>query len=153
MSEISFERKPSVYLCQGCGIGEAISVSDLESTITGEMNIANCKSHPALCSEEGVSLIAKDVKGGETTQAIIGACSQRVMADKFTFEGAQSVRANLREQVAWTQKPGEENTQMLATDQLRMAVAQCEKIEPPQAHWEGVSSVPVCWWSAAVSAA
>ncbi len=134
------DKKPGIYLCEGCGIADAISMDELANTATTELGIANCQRHAAFCSDEGIAVIAKDVKAGETNQPIIAACSHRVMADKFTFEGAQTVRANLREQVAWTQPAGEENTQMLAADNLRMAAAQALKIDPPEAHWQGVVS-------------
>ncbi len=134
------ENKPGVYLCEGCGIAEAVSVDELEQMVTGELRVPVCKRHAALCSEEGVALIAEDVKAGEVTRAIIAACSPRVMADKFTFDGAMTVRANLREQVAWALPAGEEDTQMMAADNIRMAVAQAAKIEPPVPHWDGAVS-------------
>ncbi len=134
------ERKPGIYLCEGCGIADAISMDDLETLATGELKTAHCKRHAAFCSDEGVAIIEKDVSSGAVNQPVIAACSHRVMADKFTFDGAQTVRANLREQVAWTQPAQEEDTQMLASDNLRMAVAQAKKIDPPEPHGEGVVS-------------
>ena len=126
------ERKPGVYLCRGCGIGEAVSVDELETVATGERRIPICRQHDALCSEEGLALIKADIDSGEVNQAIIGACSPRVMTEKFGFFGALTVRANLREQVAWSQPAGEEDTQMLAADNLRMALGQAAKMDVPE---------------------
>ncbi|MEE8188310.1 MAG: hydrogenase iron-sulfur subunit [Kiloniellales bacterium] len=134
------DRKPGVYLCEGCGIAEAVSVDDLEQVASGELKVPACKRHAAFCSEEGVALIAKDIESGEVNQPIIVACSPRVMTDRFTFPDAQVIRANLREQVIWTQPPGEEDTQALAADNLRMAVAQAKNSDPPVPHGEGGAS-------------
>ena len=62
---------------------------------------------------------------------VVGACSPRVMADKFRFDGVSVVRANLREQVAWSHPPKNEDTDMLAADTIRMAAAQLSKTELP----------------------
>jgi quinone-modifying oxidoreductase subunit QmoB len=54
------------------------------------------------------------------------------MVDTFNFENCIVDRVNLREQVAWCQKPGEEDTQMMAEDYLRMGMAKVEKMELPE---------------------
>ncbi len=132
------ERKPGVYLCKGCGIGEAIDMAALEKVAGGEMKVPTCRSHGTLCSDEGVALIRQDIEAGAVNQAIIAACSPRVMTDRFAFNGgSQVVRVNLREQVAWSQPAGEENTNMMAADYVRMAVAQAKKISPPGPWTEG----------------
>ncbi len=132
-----FERKPGVYLCKGCGIGEGVSTDDLETLATGDLKIPTCRQHDVLCSDEGVEAISKDIADGTVNQAIIGACSSRVMNDKFRFNGTQVIRANLREQVVWSHPAGEEDTQMLAADHIRMGVAQAAKIAPPEPSKEG----------------
>ncbi|UCH75707.1 MAG: FAD-dependent oxidoreductase, partial [Rhodospirillales bacterium] len=126
------ERKPGVYICKGCGIGEAIDCDALESLASGDLKVPVCRQHDFLCGEDGVALIAKDVADGAVNQPIIAACSQRVMADRFDFDGAASVRTNLREWVAWARPAGEEDTQMAAADQIRMGVAQASKMTPPE---------------------
>ena len=131
------EKKTGVYLCQGCGIGGAVSAEALEKLVTGDLRVANCTRHSALCSDEGRAAIAGDIASGDINQAIIAACSPRVMADRFIFPGVHTVRVNLREQVAWTQPAGDEDTQALAADNIRMAVAQAAKMDPPMAHAGG----------------
>ncbi|MEE9209901.1 MAG: hydrogenase iron-sulfur subunit [Kiloniellales bacterium] len=133
------ERKTGVYLCEGCGIAEALSVDELERVATTELKIPACKRHAAWCSEEGVAVLAADVASGAVNQAIIVACSPRVMTDRFSFPGAQVIRANLREQVVWTQPPGAEDSQALAADNLRMAVAQAAKFDAPEPHGGGAN--------------
>jgi quinone-modifying oxidoreductase, subunit QmoB len=134
---MSDERKIGVYLCSGCGIGEAIEVDNLEKVARTECKAPVCKKHEFLCSEEGVKLIADDIVAGEVTHAIIGACSPRVMTDRFRFDGAQVVRANLREQVIWSHPANDEDTQMIADDQIRMAGAQAKRINAPEPWVEG----------------
>ncbi len=131
------DRKPGVYICKGCGIGEAVSADGLEQVATGDERMPLCRQHDFLCSDDGLAEIAKDVEAGEVNQAIVAACSPRVMTDKFQFGAAQVIRANLREQVAWTQPAGEEDTQMLAADNMRMAIAQARKSSPPEPSKDG----------------
>ncbi len=126
------DKQPGLYLCAGCGIGEAVSIDELETLATGDLKIPTCVKHDFLCGDDGVAAIAKDVADGTVNQPIIAACSHRVMTDRFEFDGAHVVRANLREQVAWSQPPGEEDTQMLAADQIRVAVAQAAKSAAPE---------------------
>ena len=70
-------------------------------------------------------------------QAVIAACSPRVNQDKFRFDGVQVIRANLREQVAWTQAPGADDTEMAAADYVRMAITEARKITVPVPYTEG----------------
>ena len=125
------EKKSGIYLCQGCGIGDAVNVDELEQVAKSEFRIGHCVKHKALCSEDGLAAIKKDLGDGTVNGMVIAACSHRVMADKFRFDGAAVVRANLREQVAWSQPPGEEDTQMLAADQVRMGLPQLSRTDLP----------------------
>jgi quinone-modifying oxidoreductase subunit QmoB len=128
---------PGVYLCSGCGIGDAVSVDALEQVASNEYKMPVCRQHDFLCGDEGRALIEADLADGSVNQPIIAACSPRVMTDRFTFDGVPAIRANLREQVAWTQAAGEEDTQMLADDYLRMAIAQAAGTLPTVAGPEG----------------
>ena len=126
------ERKPGVYLCKGCGIADAVDVDALEKIGKSEFRIGHCVTSRALCSPESVASMRKDIDDGAVNRLVVGACSPRVMADKFRFDGVPVVRANLREQVAWSQPPHAEDTEMLAADAIRMAAAQLSKTEQPQ---------------------
>ncbi len=137
---MSEDAKIGVYLCSGCGIGDAIDVDATAAIATDEMKAPLCKQHEALCSAEGVKLIADDLASGETTKPVIAACSQRVMTDKFGFDGVNVIRANLREQVVWCHTENDEDTQMLADDQVRMGVTQAGLSGLPEAYTEGAFS-------------
>ncbi|MFP5212534.1 MAG: FAD-dependent oxidoreductase [Acidobacteriota bacterium] len=123
------DKKIAVYICSGCGIGDALDVEQLGS-VAKESKAQICKNHPSLCSQEGVDLIKADIADGVNAM-VIGACSPRVMYDVFNFEGVILERANLREQVIWSQPAGEEDTQMMAEDYIRMHTTKVVKMELP----------------------
>ncbi|MEE8393201.1 MAG: hydrogenase iron-sulfur subunit [Rhodospirillales bacterium] len=129
--------KTGVYLCGGCGIGEAIDLDGLEKVAADEFKIPLCKRHDHLCGEEGLKTITGDIENGGVDKAVIAACSPRVMSDRFSLDGVQVVRANLREQVVWCHPANDEDTQMLAADQLRMAITQADRITLPEPWKEG----------------
>ncbi len=120
-----------VYLCSGCGIGDAIKMEALEKVATSEYHMECCKTHECFCKGEGLELIRKDVEGGVNTLTI-AACSQRVNNDVFNFGEDKIVsRVNLREHVAWSQKAQDEDTIMMAEDYLRMGIVRAQKHELP----------------------
>lgn len=120
------DKKTAVYICTGCGIGDALEVDKLSEMVSEEYSVPVCKDHPFLCGPEGVDLIKKDIEGEGVNAIVIAACSGRVNYDVFNF-GPDKIleRANIREHVAWSQPPKEEDTQMLAEDVLRMS---CSKV-------------------------
>jgi len=135
------DKKYCAYICSGCGIGDALDVDGLVSMVGKEMSM-DCKKHNFLCGEEGQKMIAADVEAGVNT-VVIGACSQRVMTKEFSF-GPQTitVRANLREQVVWSEMKPEEGKEPhkeakaflneTAADYVRMACTRAEKTELPE---------------------
>ncbi len=131
------EKKLGVYVCGGCGIAEAAPLAALEKVATKEFKAPLCRTHDYLCGEEGLKIIRDDAAAGAMNQAVIAACSPRVNQDKFRFDGVQVIRANLREQVAWTQPPGVDDTEMLAADYVRMAITEARKIKVPEPYTDG----------------
>jgi quinone-modifying oxidoreductase subunit QmoB len=125
------EKKTGLYICTGCGIGGALEVEALAEVAKSEFKVSVCKDHPYLCSAEGRALIKSDLDEAGVTTAVIAACSPRVMSDVFDF-GLDKVveRVNLREQVAWSQPAGEEDTRMMAEDQIRMGITKAEETLP-----------------------
>jgi quinone-modifying oxidoreductase subunit QmoB len=126
------EKKRAVYICTGCGIGDALDIEQLSNVATEEGSVAICRNHDSLCSKEGVELIKNDIENEGANTLIIAACSHRVMYDAFNFENCIVDRVNIREQVVWSQKPGDEDTQMMAEDYLRMAMAKVDNMELPE---------------------
>jgi len=140
------DKKYGVYICEGCGIGDAIDMKDL-CAVPEEEGLP-VKTHPVLCGKEGVALIEKDIADGTNT-LVIAACSRRVNYDVFKFDGCIVDRVNLREQVVWShprsefpalteeQKDDEEHFDrvlMLAEDYIKMGMARVEKVDLPEPH-------------------
>ncbi|MDF1613441.1 FAD-dependent oxidoreductase [Desulfurivibrio dismutans] len=135
------DKKYGVYICTGCGIGEALDVEGLSGI--AEENGMPVKTHEAVCSEAGRQVIKDDMANDGVNIPVICACSPRVWKEEFNFgEGTITVRANLREGVVWSmEKPSEERSQEvineftneLAQDYMRMACTQAKKIDIPEA--------------------
>jgi quinone-modifying oxidoreductase subunit QmoB len=125
-------KKQAVYFCTGCGIGEALDVQALVKVAKGEFRIQDVKEHSFLCGPEGVDLIKKDIEAGANT-VTIAACSERVCYDVFNFGPSVIVeRVPLRERVAWVQEPGDEDTNMMAEDYVRMGLSRAKATELPE---------------------
>lgn len=139
------DKKYGVYVCTGCGIGEALDMEDLVD-VPDEAGV-NCTTHPFLCSKEGVKLIQKDVDDKTVNAMVIAACSRRVNFDVFDFDNCIVERVNLREGVVWPhpretypmltqdQKDDEEHfdqVQMKAEDYIRMGMIRVEKVNLPE---------------------
>jgi len=135
------DKKYCAYICTGCGIGDSLDIEALTEVVSGEMSM-ECKTHSYLCGAEGRKLIEGDVAGGVNT-VVVGACSPRVMAREFDFgKDKITVRANLREQVVWSEvKPAEGQAphkeaaaflQETASDYMRMACTRAKKTLLPE---------------------
>ncbi len=124
-------KKLGVYICSGCGIGEALDTAKLAKVAQRESKAPVCLVHPCLCGSEGAGLIRKDLAENGVNTAVIAACSPRVKTEVFAFDsGIVLERVNLREHVAWCHQPKDEDTQMLAEDYLRMGAVKAQKSEP-----------------------
>ena len=126
------DKKIAVYICTGCGIGEALDIEQLSKVATSECKAAVCRNHPNLCSSEGAQIIKDDIANDGVNTVLVAACSPRVMYDVFNFEGTIMDRVNLREQVVWSHPANDEDTQMMAEDYLRMSAARMKQTELPE---------------------
>ena len=128
------EKKYGVYLCKGCGIGEAINFESLQKVIKKEGKIQFIKEHDIMCSPEARAMVLEDIKpeGEGINSLVIAACSPRVKYEELDFPNVLVERCNIRELVAWTQEPNTEETQNLAEDYLRMYCARIKKSELPE---------------------
>ena len=124
---MAVETKVGVYLCSGCGIGDAIDIDELSKVASDESKVTVCKSHNWLCSQEGIDLIKTDIEKEELNRTVICACSHRFLTDVFQFgEKVLTDRVSLRENVIWTHEKNNEDTQMLAADYVRMGIAKVQ---------------------------
>jgi len=126
------ENKIGVYICRGCDIAKSIDVEKLTEVATDEMKAPLCKAHDVLCSRDGIDMITADIAKEELNRVVIGACSPRAFPELFEFDGdVLTERLNLREQVAWSHAPNDEDTQMLADDYVRMSITRADATDPP----------------------
>ncbi|MCF8036660.1 MAG: FAD-dependent oxidoreductase [Desulfobacteraceae bacterium] len=138
-------KKYGVYVCKGCGIGDALDIDAICDVV--EEEALPCKTHGFLCSQEGVDFIKKDMEENGINTLVIAACSRRVNYNTFKFDGCIVERVNLREGVVWShprdqfpmlteeEKQDEENfdrVQMMAEDYVRMGMARVEKVKLPE---------------------
>ncbi|MBS3909629.1 MAG: hydrogenase iron-sulfur subunit [Actinobacteria bacterium] len=129
------EKKLGIYICTGCSIGDALDIEKL-TALAGTQGAAVVKTDEFLCGDEGAKVIENDISGEGVNTVVIAACSQRVNFDVFNFPDTIIERVNLREHVAWSHTPNDEDTQMLAEDYLRMGVAKAKRMELPEPHIE-----------------
>ncbi|MBD3233821.1 MAG: hydrogenase iron-sulfur subunit [candidate division Zixibacteria bacterium] len=138
---MAVETKVGVYICSGCEIAKAIDTDKLAETIKSDTKVPICKTNEFLCGPQAIQEIKDDIKGEELNRVVIAACSGRVKTDEFNL-GIPNIlvdRTNIREQVAWVQKPQDEDTQMMAEDYIRMGVAKMRNTSPPEPYTEEYS--------------
>ncbi|UCC78635.1 MAG: hydrogenase iron-sulfur subunit [Candidatus Zixiibacteriota bacterium] len=134
------ETKVGVFICKGCEIANSLDIDKLMEVATGECQAPVCKAHDMLCVPETVADIKTDIENEGLNRAVIAACSQRVFPELFNFGPHVLVdRTNFREQIAWCHAPNDEDTQMLAQDVIRAAIARVSNSEPPLPYIEETS--------------
>ena len=138
------DKKLGVYICEGCGIGACLSAEKLVQVASQEYQAPIVRRSSAFCLEDA-QLIREDVEKGEVNAAVVAACSGRVNTEIFSFQPAIVERVSLREQVAWTQTSGHEETQSLADDYLRMGIIRAQMTQFPSLIRRQTSAP--CWWS------
>jgi len=126
--------KIGLFLCSGCGIGDAL---DLDAVVSeAKSGTVATVTHECLCAAEGLQAIRDAVAASELNGIVVAACSERAKREEFAslgFDPAGIYRVPLREHCTWSHEAGDEDTRMLAEDLVRMAVARmktCKPIEP-----------------------
>ena len=122
--------KLGVYICSGCGIGEAVDLEAVAKIATEECKVPVCATHGALCGDEGKKLIEDGIAAESLDGVVIAACSARAMSHVFKFNGTHVERVNIREHLAWCHEPNDEDTNMLGEDMVRMGVLRAQKTQP-----------------------
>lgn len=128
-------KKIGVYLCQGCGIEGCLNTERLVEIAAKEYQAPVVRTSPAFCLED-VQLIKDDIEKEGVNSVVIAACSGRVNTDVFSLKPATVERVNMREQVAWSHPPNNEETQSLANDSLRVGIVKAQKTQPPTPYTE-----------------
>ena len=135
------EGKLGVYICTGYGIGEALDVEALtalatEDEILGDLGSdysADLVKTIATCEGDDLAAIKSEIVDEDIKTVVIAGPSARFY-DGDPFVELKKDRVvefvNLREQVIWCQPPNEEDTQMMASDYLRMGIVRAVKANP-----------------------
>jgi quinone-modifying oxidoreductase subunit QmoB len=128
-----------LFVCTGCGIGESLDTQALND-LAGEQDAVTL-FHPALCGPDGLTALRGAVEEGKLDGVLVAACSPRAKIEEFRLDGDVAVeRVSLREMVTWSHPKGDEDTQMLAEDLLRMGMARLAKIKSADLLEEEISS-------------
>jgi quinone-modifying oxidoreductase subunit QmoB len=126
--------RTELFVCTGCGIGEALDAGALAGVTEADLGRPG-QVHGPLCVPEGLDALRQGLSEAEARRVVIAACSERVNYDVFSPEslGVDLVgRVNVRELVAWSKPPGDEEAQRLAEDYVRMGVAGTRWTRKPQ---------------------
>lgn len=127
------ETKIGLYVCSGCGIGDSIDCQKIAEDIASEFKLPVAKVNNWVCSEIFVKEIQKDIEENQLDRVIISACSVRYLTDVFKFrDNVLCERVNIREQVAWTHTPKDEETQSLALDYTKMGIVKAQSVQFPE---------------------
>ncbi|MEN8203771.1 MAG: FAD-dependent oxidoreductase [Bacteroidota bacterium] len=125
----AIKKNMALAACTGCGIGECLDADRLIRESVASSGEIKTLTHPALCSEEGLEALHGMVAEASLGRLAIAACSPRVKSSEFEIDSVYVERINLREQVSWVMEPNDEDTQVCAEDQTRMALAKLESIQ------------------------
>jgi len=123
--------KIGVFICTGYGIAEALDVEALSRVATEDCGAAYCRTVDS-CEGADLEAIFADIAREELDGAVIAGISGRRYETRDLPAGVIVEAVALREHVVWCQPPGEEDTQMLAEDYLRMYVAKVGKMSCPE---------------------
>ncbi|MFQ3573180.1 MAG: FAD-dependent oxidoreductase [Thermodesulfovibrionales bacterium] len=125
------DKKLALYICTGCGLGEAINVEKISNIAKNAQKIPVVKSHFALCAPEGVEIIKSDIANEGVNTLIIAACSNRVKTEVFDFPGCIVERVAVRELALWLlEDPAD--IQLAAEDYIKMGIIKAQKGDLPQ---------------------
>ena len=125
--------KLGVFLCTGCGIGEAIDVDEVIEA-ADEHGCACTLTHECFCGPEGLEAIKSTVAENELDGILVAACSERAKTTEFaalTVDGPSMFRTALREHCAWPLKNAEEDEDKTACakDMVQMGLARLDGVK------------------------
>ena len=136
----TMDKKLGVYICSGCSIGESSMPSNWHAWPRRNTSPPSAALMPS-CAAMRASRSSAPMWSRERP---IPWCSPPVRrgpsSTRFAFDSSVLVeRVNLREQVAWSHEPKNEDTQALAEDQLRMGIVRANKMEPQEPLSDAIS--------------
>ena len=138
--------KTSIYLCT-CNrtLSEKLNFGQLRRDLGVLPDVVSVKTLPLMCSEEGMTLLAEDLRRAKPERIVFAACSPRIHEQTFQkiLENAGlnpniMQLANIREQVAWVTMDRKIATRKALT-LIKAAVARVLHHQPMEK-----LTVPVC---------
>ena len=84
------------------------------------------------CEGLGLKSIKSDIEREGLNKVVIAGISPRRYETDMFPDDVIVEKVAIREHVVWCQPPGEEDTQMLAEDYLRMYIAKVQNMQPPE---------------------
>ncbi len=125
------EKKLALYICTGCGIGDAINVEKISNIAKNAQKVPVVKNHFALCGSEGLETIKADIANEGVNTIVIAGCSPRVKFEEFSFPGCIVERVPVRE-LAIQLIEKQEDQQIAAEDYIKMGVIKAQKGDMPE---------------------
>jgi len=125
------EDKIGVFICTGYGIADALDIDALCKVASEEYKVPFCKTVDS-CEGLGLASIIADIRSEGLNKVVIAGISPRRYAKESFPANVIVEKVALLEQVVWCQPAGEEDTQMLAEDYLRMYIAKVRKMQVPE---------------------
>ena len=125
--------KLGVFLCTGCGIGDAIDVDEVIEA-ANEQDCSCTLTHECFCGDEGLAAIKSTVVENELDGILVAACSERAKNKEFaalTVDGPSMFRTAIREYCAWPLKDAEEDEDKTACakDMVQMGLARLDGVK------------------------
>ncbi len=125
--------KIGVFICTGYGMTAALDIDALCQVATDEYEVPFCKT-VASCEKNDLESIVEDIRNEGLDKVVIAGISGRKYPEVTFPEGVIVEKIAMREHVVWGLPAGEEDTQMLAEDYLRMYIAKVQKTAPLEPH-------------------
>ena len=138
MNQLKDKPKVGVYICH-CGINIAgvIDVDKLSKEAEKFPNVVVGRNYKFMCSENGQSLIQKDIEDGLVNRVVVAACSPRMHENTFRLTCKEAglnqflfEQANIREHATWVNLNDSEGAYEVAKDHVRMAAAKVSELKP-----------------------
>jgi quinone-modifying oxidoreductase subunit QmoB len=123
------EEKIGVFICTGYGIAEALDIEALTKVANEEFQVALCKKID-FCDPPFLESICDDIKKENLNKVLIAGVSSRRYSDGIFPPDVIVEKLALLEHVVWCQPAGEEDTQMMAEDYLRMYITKLKELMP-----------------------
>ncbi len=123
------EDKTGVFICTGYGIADALDIDALRKVATDECKVEFCTTIDS-CEGAGLQSVNAAIENEGLSKVVIAGISSRHYAEDAFPQNVIVEQVALREHVVWCQPAGEEDTQMLAEDYLRMYIAKIQKMQP-----------------------